>query len=277
VTGEKVLCGPHAALPENRKRPFYIIAHDTNTLTKVRAALDLGANAIEIDVHRAGGTNGFDAFHGGSAGKDVEDVLSGVKPDGDPRTPLAPLLKSIRGLGEQGRLALVYFDFKDANGDLDAVPKLFALAREHLPNDIKIVVAMDKIDKATWLTRAGSTGLRPNEAVLVDEDNNVSGVSRIFQSAHIANFGYANGITAILPGGETKETVTAAIRNHRGRAGDVKFVFVWTLAKFSSMREFLALGVDGIIVENKNIADLRHAIDYFSWGTRLATRADRVF
>ena len=32
-------------------RPFYIVGHNTNTMTQVRAALDAGANALEPDIN----------------------------------------------------------------------------------------------------------------------------------------------------------------------------------------------------------------------------------
>jgi hypothetical protein len=282
VTGHKVLCAPQQDRPMNQKRPFYIIGHDTNTLDKVRQALHFGANAIEIDVHRGSGQDDFDAFHGNKLGSIPPFTvlptkrLANVPGSGERRVPLAPLLQSITEMdAHENRLGLVYFDFKDENGDPDAASKLLRVAREHLPPNVKVIVSVDSLSRADLLTHLGQ--LKTNEAVLVDEDNNVGGVVRKFQEAKITQFGYANGITVGLPEGKTRSTISDAIRNHRGKTDDVKFVFVWTIKLFSSMRYYLAQGVDGVIVENDSILDLRQAMKYFAWEIRPATRADDAF
>ncbi len=97
----RLLPGPHNFGPS----PFYILGHNTNTIAEANAALDHGANAVEVDVTAfSNNLNALCIDHAGVTGD-------------SPVSPIAPSLESflhaLRGVADsRPALALVMFDLK---------------------------------------------------------------------------------------------------------------------------------------------------------------------
>ncbi|NKB16131.1 MAG: hypothetical protein HC774_03285 [Sphingomonadales bacterium] len=58
---------------------------------------------------------------------------------------------------------------------------------------------------------------------------------------------------------------------------EFRLVYVWTLRRDDSFRDYLQEGIDGIFVNPNNIANLRNAFLNFSATRRMATRNDNPF
>lgn len=104
--GYTVLSGPkNINISTDTRRPVYAIAHRVNTLNGVSAALNHGANAIEIDVCAFWNPNDWRAYHdcpeGGAA---------------RPGPSMDSMIDRILSEANAGRkLTLVWLDFKNPN------------------------------------------------------------------------------------------------------------------------------------------------------------------
>ncbi len=91
----------------SQRRPFYVIAHCTNSARRVQAAIEQGANAVELDLQLADDGRIF-AKHGGG-----EPIECGGRAWPDEMPELFELLRTSL---EGGELALLLLDTKGTEG-----------------------------------------------------------------------------------------------------------------------------------------------------------------
>jgi glycerophosphoryl diester phosphodiesterase len=218
---------PAPAAPP-RPRPFYVIAHRTNSIDAAARALASGANGLEIDVRYDDGR--FCANH---------DAITEALGCED----LARLLGGVRDLAARHALALVMLDLKAVEGRGDEV---LALAREQLtgPTGIKLLVSVAKLDRSGDLPRGR---LRRERRCPSTRRTIPRRWPPIFEARGTARWAYGNGTAPTLVEVDVRDGIERALRR-----GDIGFVYVWTLEKADSMREYLTLGVDGILVNGEN-------------------------
>ncbi|WP_369242129.1 PLAT/LH2 domain-containing protein [Streptomyces sp. R21] len=250
-----------------RPRPFYIVGHNPNTLGDARSALEAGANALEPDVQTYADSPLLCISHGSG--------------DGDSPT-LVDYLTGLHELAvEFPQLALVVFDCKQPVTSPEHGLELLTAIREHLTydNNINVIISIasrDEHQDAFFDLIVSRLG--PREGLMIDYENDPGAVSNYFTSRGVANQGYGNGITFLnrLIGPYYRYTLEAAC-GIRAQAGRPRFIYVWTVNTDDAMREYIRIGVDGIITDD--LDDLRRIIgeSESSALVRLATRDDNPF
>lgn len=231
---------------ERQKRPFYIIAHNPNSLEEAKEYLDLGANALEPDVVFADGVF-YVSHHTHRDYSDaplLTDYLNGLK----------HLL-----LERNYNLALLIFDIKDANFDPN---ELIKLIKENFSGEPCNGVAMllTHADDHAFLSRY--KGNHANVGIGVDESNvPPAELASFFQSAGQKNFSYADGITTILTKPGVFDNITAAQRCRKHCDGEAfQLIYTWVLEREASMRKYLDTYIDGIFVDPSDVKSLKELI-----------------
>ncbi|MFO0592888.1 MAG: PLAT/LH2 domain-containing protein [Polyangiaceae bacterium] len=253
------LLGPTEVGP----RPFYVVGHNPNTIEDVLKVLGKGANAIEPDVnvyeHKTG-----------------ELCVSHDK--GEPNAPsLTEYLGQLREVAEQHpQLALVVFDCKTAEPPHGV--ELLAAVRQYLSGTgLNVIISVPDFESTTLIQPILSE-LGPREGVMIDEEDDPNAVAAWFTSRGVVHGNYGNGISVLdeLLGPNVRPSMEAAVAARAAR-GDPKFIYVWSVNDEDLLREYVAIGVDGVITDE--VAKLRDIVkeSKYSSFVRLATRSDNPF
>ena len=264
-------------------RPFYIVGHNTNSIADVQSALANGANAIEVDVNVyekqqdklcISETGTLDTDKGGSSSApSLEQFL----------TELQPIV-----IANPENLALVIFDCKPKVATAQHGSTLLRVVRELLTpnNSLKIIISVAQLSERAIFTNISSI-LSANEGVMIDEENDPEAVSSFFSS--VDHQCYGNGIAALFQAPTLSPHLRPSIERAcvlRAEAGKLKFVYVWTVGDPDKMREYIRIGVNGVIpgkspshFDPSSIAILRDIINEqeFRPKVRLARRSDNPF
>ncbi len=226
-------------------RPFYVVGHNPNKISDIVAALDAGANAVEPDVnvyedHQdqicISETGSLDTDEGGD-----EDAPA-----------LGEFLDQLHQVAlQRPELALVVFDCKPKVSTPELGARLLAEIRKRLTFDteLHIIISVSSLDHKAIFDRI-KDGLGPREGVMVDEENDPVAVSDFFTQAGVANQCYGNGVAAEFSAPTLSPHVRPSMEQAcetRASAGRIKFIYVWTVRDPDKMREYIRIGVDGII------------------------------
>ena len=245
------------------QKTLYSIAHRCNTAEDVSSAFKAGANAVECDVNYYNGR--FYAQH---------DPLS----EG---TELSDFLKKIREVadGVKERFALIIFDLKETI-NMPRLKKVHTLVRSFFSDGtgIKVIYSVSSLRRGS-IFKGILSELDLREALSIDESDYPLKVQHFFEGLGINRSCYGNGITAALPedfGGPIRESLKKAVLL-KMRRHIIKFVYIWTIDLKASMREYLDIGVDGIMTNHAD--DLREILreKKYSSAFLLATRSDAPF
>jgi len=260
------LVGIEMLTPERafEPRPFYVVAHNPNTLAEVREALADGANAIEPDV------NVYD---------DRPDELCVSHGQGDADDPsLVTYLKGLHDVAaEHGSpLALVVFDCKPAVATPAHGERLLNAIRLHLTFDLAltVVISVGKIAHGAIFDRIAG-GLRAREGAMIDAEDDPAEVATYFRNRGIAHACYGNGISALnaIVGPFYRETIEHACLLKAAQF-EPRFVYAWTVNDDDEIREYLRIGVDGLISDNVRKLRSIALSPEFAGLYRLAQRSD---
>jgi glycerophosphoryl diester phosphodiesterase len=222
------------------RRPFYLIAHRCNDLEEVQAMISAGANAIECDIQFTDSQRDV----GG-----IEFVVNHDHANNPRRDSLIPYLQGVvEILKNNPQVALWLFDLKDDN-PADAV-RLRNVIRKHLTDHvpINILISQAAFDSRGFFVPI-KDGLRPREGYAIDQHNHPDSVSDFFATNGIARHGYGNGIF-VAGGGEHVPSSVMKGAALKWSDRKIRFVYVWTLGAKAAMRDYIALGVDGIFVND---------------------------
>jgi hypothetical protein len=232
------------------RRPFYVIAHNPNTLADVAAFLAAGANALEPDVcfvpdhpetyyvshdHTPFSTP-FTAAHS------LRAYLAGLRalmvPDADGRAP-------------GGALALIAFDYKDADrgGDINALLRIVdeEFSGRSEGAGVAILVTVSARSHAAFL--GGYAQDRPRVGVGIDEDGAPEAVVEALCAAGQAHIAYANGVMKYNPKQVYSSLAAAKALQAALDSAQPQLIYTWVLERDETLRAHLELGLDGVIVD----------------------------
>ena len=254
---------------DQSQRPVWIISHQCNSPAEhVRAAIDAGVNAIEVDV-RYSFSQGSWVLNHNAFGCQWADKLSD--------------LFAQPGLGDQ--ICLILFDIKEpeyiVNQDLVGTTHDLMNRYGISSEDLYIVYSVSSLDSVTDYFISGFlNSLGSNEGICVDYENDVSAVSNAFRNKGFDRTWYANGIFSGLDvtGNIKASCLEAAMRRDRG---EFKKVESWTVSDNGSTgfkARLIDWGCDAIIVGD---SARDNALYYLSSrelsSVRLATSEDNPF
>jgi hypothetical protein len=247
-------------------RPFYVIGHNTNAISVVNHALSNGANAVEPDVN---------VFQSDSSQLCIGHNLG----DSDDPT-IVQYLTDLHDVALQHpELALVVFDCKPATTTPDLGLTLLTAIQSHLTYDIPLNVILSVARLGETRTFDKIRGLLgPREGLMIDEENDPVAVANFFTGAGVQNRCYGNG--SIIQSPLLTPHIRPSLEHASGlRAGSdsFKFIYEYTTDDDDRMREFIRIGVDGIITDlQATLRDVTQEAEFHSL-IRLATRADNPF
>ena len=229
-----------------QKRPFYIIGHDPNTLEEVKEYLDKGANALEPDIVFAEGR-----YY----------VCHNPRPSYENTLTAEAYLKQLKALlFQQGNsLALIIFDMK--SNDFD--PNHFmSVVKENFCGEgcDGVALLMTHSDDTGFINRYKSD--YPNVGVGVDEsDTPPYELEEIFKKGGQENFSYADGITTFLTKPGVYKNITEALQcRDLNEPESFRLIYTWVLSKEASMRKYLDIYIDGILVDPPAVERLKKLV-----------------
>lgn len=237
--------GSLTVLNGSAPRPFYIFAHNPNTVHDAEVALQAGANALEPDV-----TVAEPDTANPSCGSGVLVDWDSSSPNRDglcSDTRFVDWLKGVHDLAIQyPGLALIAFDIKS--------PAAKAVHGEEIWDAVHTYLNIDGVNvNVIYSVGTQSDGgvfanilskLGPREGVQIDAEDDPAGVVNYFPIT-TTNIGYGDG-TAFQGPNLPRAIDRAAFL--RASAGYPKVVtYVYTLNHVTSMHSFIDSGVDGII------------------------------
>lgn len=239
-------------------RAFYAIAHNPNTLAEVAAYLDAGANALEPDICFVSGhpetyyvahdhtpfSTPFNAAH--SLRAYLQGLRALMTPDAAGRR---------RGAG----LALIAFDYKDAErgGDINALLRIVDAEFSSHPACAGVAILVTVSDRS----HAGFLGQwaqdRPDAGVGIDEDDAPAAALAALRQTGQRHVAYANGVMKYSP----KQVYSSLAEAKALQAGSAdgampRLVYTWVLAQPETLRAYLELGLDGVIIDLATVPQL---------------------
>lgn len=253
-------------------RAIYLIGHNTNSLEDIERGLASGLNAFEIDLNLDPNREIFVSHDS------VDPTFLGF--EAPPR--LVPFLQGVRQIADRDqRVSLVVFDIKFSAADLGA--RVLRAVREHLTsgNGLRVIYSIATIEEARTLFEPFFEDLAPNEGLMIDEEADPRQVSEFFEHHNVAHACYGDGVTTLAGVGLPTPDLIAemdlavALRS----IGQLRFVYPWVLVEADTIREFLRVGVSGIMVDTDNAGTLASVVAEPEFAARLhpARRDDDPF
>jgi HYR domain-containing protein len=222
-------------------RPFYVFAHNPNTLGDVQVSLQAGANALEPDITTAscGGTEVLVDWDSSFPNRD------GACGD----TRFVDWLDGVHALAIQyPQLALIVFDIKSPAASSAHGTEILNAIRSHLnygPVAINVILSVaTRDDGAVFTNVLGALGDR--EGVQVDAEDDAADIVNFFLDKNYdGNIAFGDGTTFQGPNLPRAIDRAAFLRASVGYPRLVTYVY--TLNHVTSMHSFIDSGVDGII------------------------------
>ena len=247
-------------------RPFYVVGHNPNKIADIVAALDAGANAVEPDV------NVYEDHQDELCISETGSLDSDEGGDDD-APALGQFLDQLHQVAlQRPELALVVFDCKPKVATPEHGARLLGEIRKRLTFDtaLNVIISVSSLDnKAIFDQIKNQLGAR--EGVMIDAENDPIAVSNFFTQSGAANQCYGNGIAAQFSAPTLSPHIRPSLElacETRAANGRIKFIYVWTLRDPDKMREFIRIGVDGIIAgstpatfDATSVAELRALIE----------------
>jgi hypothetical protein len=244
-------------------RPFYVFGHNPNTLALVTQDIADGANALEPDVNVYSNAQGtLCVSHGEGAASDPT---------------LIDFLTQLHTIAVANpALSLIVFDCKPKTATAAHGTEILNAIRENLTFDTQLNVIISVGSLAdTAIFDDIKTMLGPREGVMIDAENDPVAVSSYFTGIGIQNQSFGNGISVLndVLGPNVRPSLER-VCELRAESALPKFIYAWTVNDVALMREYIRIGVDGLISDD--IAQLKGvtAEPEFKNAIRLATRAD---
>ena len=248
ITAVRAEGGSRTVLNGSDPRPFYIFAHNPNTVHDAEVALQAGANALEPDV-----TVAEPDTANPSCGTGVLVDWDSSSPNRDglcSDTRFVDWLKGVHDLAiRYPGLALIAFDIKSRAASEAHGLEIWSAVNAYLntgPVHVNVIYSVATHDDAAVFGGfLGSLGER--EGVQIDAEDDAGAVVNFFtQTEHYSgNIAYGDG-TAFQGPNLPRAIDRAAFL--RASVGFPKAVtYVYTLNHVTSMHSFIDSGVDGII------------------------------
>jgi len=233
-------------------RPFYVVAHNTNTLEEAEMALKHGANALEPDLiampsgpHLAQAPftmnpTGIAVCH------DIQRATSHV-----PLT-LDQYLDGIHKLAiAHPNLALIVFDIKSSAALAENGPKILDSIHNHLNFDgvnVNVILSVAARSDGALFDNIFDQ-LTAREGVMIDEEDDVNVTNQFFfDHGYFGNIGYGDG--SVGPGFHLPRAIDLAVFNRASKGFPKSVTYVYVLNSAKSEHSFINRGVDGIIPDS---------------------------
>jgi hypothetical protein len=260
--------------------PLWILGHNTNSIDEVNAALDQGANALEIDVTAyAHDLNALCIDHAGIMGDD---------PGRASAPALEPFLRDLRRVADaRPELCMVELDLKPPASRPEFGPVLLSALRDILTRGttLSLILSVADVTSAHSDRPPGSsvfdhisTDVQAREGFMVDADPNVDAIADFFLNRKVTRFGYGHGtaIPLIDEGIMVYRTPIEKACWMRAARGTPGFVEAWTVNSVENLELYLSLGVNGLICDRDGLERVRALLQQPEFGLRhrVATRLD---
>jgi len=260
-----------------RTRPFYLIGHNTNTMEMIRHGLRNGLNAFELDINK----DQHDKLY--VAHDPVNTAQSGRYYEPPPE--IAPFFTELRALlaSPEGKsIALLLFDVKFASAELART--LLQEVRTRLTDQgtfLPVIFSTAFLEDAKSLFKGLPGTLMDREGLMIDQEANASKVAEYFAKEQFSRGCYGDGLSTIPPFGIGLPTPNLPSEFDLAVAlkalGQLTFLYPWVLVQASTMREFIRIGVDGILVDVGGSASTLAEVVADSGSVRPAVRGDDPF
>jgi glycerophosphoryl diester phosphodiesterase len=244
-------------------KPFLLVGHRCITPDSARNAIQAGANCVEFDIRHYNG-----AF-----------MVSHDHRLWSPSTPLADYLANLKALSNEfEHFSALVVDIKREGMNKARMSEVLNFIHTSVTDEtgLIIIISIGEYERREeFSTIVGS--LRSNECISIDSDDDPAKVAGYFISLRAQNWAYANGIASPFRSHkDIKVNVDQAARMKKN-GGIFKFVYAWAPQKKATMRSYLRIGVDGLLVDNVGhlasvLAEPEFAAEYV-----LATRNDDLF
>ncbi len=234
-----------------QKQQFFIIGHNPNTLHEAADFMKAGANALEPDIC-------FDAAKPGQFFVSHGTIGShAFTPENSLVTYLTGLKKLITDPHNSFNLSLIAFDIKTPSFDINKFIKIVFDNFSNFPicNGVAILITVGSLSNINFLNAYDQT--KANVAMGVDEAKSSEDVEAGFKARAQKSFAYANG--NLFPGikfGLFKSMMAAKGLQAAGGGNSFKLIYAWVLNSESSIRSYLDLHIDGLIVDLHTVPHL---------------------
>lgn len=245
--------------PASSRPRLYNIAHMTNTIGGLNWSVKQGANAVEADLKFDNLGNATEFHHGSPCDCTAAKYgICKVQKGCNGKTGAAALLRAIAK--HSSKIALVIIDSK-LDKDMGVGTQL-AIGRKIIPlleNELfkkgyrgNVIVGAPYKEHREYIgaasSAAGRSEFKNRLFFTIDgEGKNFSDAMSAISRAPRAQRTYGTGIAAIAPG-SYYDQVRNGVRARS--AGNLAFVYAWTIDKRSSMTKYLRSGVDGIMTND---------------------------
>ena len=228
---------------QQSRQPFFVIGHNPNSIEEANDYLLKGANALEPDIVYADGI--FYVSH--------QEHLSydGVPTLNDYLLGLTHLLQD----NPRYQLALIIWDIKTTNFDPN---ELVAQIKKSFTGKAaeEVVMLLTHADDHAFLSRYDGNDARIG--IGTDESNeSAAALQGYFKTAGHRRISYADGITTLLSKtGIVENIVAAKLQQASGDETTFRFVYTWVLSQEKSLRRFLNLYINAIMVDMNGVDTL---------------------
>lgn len=229
-----------------KKRPFYIVAHNPNSLEETKDFLEKGVNALEPDVINVDGTFYISHLH---------------LPSYSNTHTLAEYLQGLKKMVEENgyNLNLIIFDIKDTDFNIN---DLIAQVKDNFSGGACDGVAMlFTHSDATDFVMAYDKKYE-NVGIGVDESNvPPRELDEMFRKAGHSHYTYSDGVTTLLVKPGVYENIVEAQNWRDAHQPSFKLIYTWAITREATLKKFLDTYIDGIFVDPGDVAELRKLID----------------
>jgi hypothetical protein len=244
-----------------QKQKFYIVGHNPNTVAHAKLYLDAGANALEPDVCFSSKSTHPDRYYVSHDHVSIDEDSYDFDHDHSLANYMQQLAVLLASTEKNYDLALLWFDYKDSpEGDINEMLKIvhdnFTVASPKYAG-VAIMVSVAHLSDAPFVN--GYDQSIPNAGVAIDQADDSAGVRDNFISALQTRFAYADGImVGNSPIGIYKSVMKAKVIQAQASHPDQRFkmLHTWVLASGHSLRSYLDLHIDGIIVNPRTVPTL---------------------
>jgi len=257
-----------------QKQKFYILGHNPNTLQVAADFLQAGANGLEPDIcFDESKPDQFFVSHGGFGSNEFI-----------PENSLVTYLKGLRKLltepANNFNLALIAFDIKSPSFDIN---KFIEIAFDNFSNfpvcdGVALLITVSSLKHINFLNAYDQT--KANVAIGIDEEKRPQDVEAGFKAQAQKTFAYANGnLIPSIKFGLFKSMMAAKSLQAAGNGLSFKLIYAWVLNRESSIRSYLDLHIDGLIVDLQTVPHLLQILndEHFARMYELAHNGDNPY
>jgi hypothetical protein len=227
------------------------MGHNPNTLQEAADFLRAGANALEPDICFDGEKpDQFFVSHGGFGSNEFIPSNSLV-------TYLTGLRKLLTDPVNIFNLALIAFDIKTPSFDINQFIKIVFDNFSDFPicDGVALLITVGSLKDINFFNAYDQT--KVNVAIGIDEEKRPQEVEAGFRAQDQKTFTYANGnLIPTIKFGLFKSIMTAKSLQAAGNGSSFRLIYAWVLNHESSIRSYLDLHIDGLIVDVETVPHL---------------------